>query len=80
MMQVPPPRTLALALRTPSVETKNWEAEVGDVSARVMWKFFKEETFALAKGTPPLSSNKTLNFRESVAANGHPAVPPPTTI
>jgi hypothetical protein len=61
-MQVPPPKTLALALRTPSVEIKYWEAEVDEVSARVMWKFFEKETFALAKGTPPLSSNKTLNL------------------
>lgn len=61
-MQVPPPKTLALALRTPSVETKNWEAEVGEVSAKAMWKFCKNETFELEKGTPPLSSNRTLKF------------------
>lgn len=35
-MQVPPPKTLALALSTPSVEIKAWEAEVGEVSARAM--------------------------------------------
>lgn len=35
-MELPPPKTLALALNTPSVEMKNWEAEVGDVSAKVM--------------------------------------------
>jgi hypothetical protein len=61
-MQVPPPKTLALVLITPSVETKNWEAEDGEVSARAIWKFFKNETFALEKGTPPLSSNRTLKF------------------
>lgn len=59
-MQVPPPKTLPLALSTPSVEIKAWEAEVGEVSANVMWKFFKNETFALEKGTPPLSSTRTL--------------------
>lgn len=75
---MPPPKTLALALRTPSVEMKACEAEVGEMSAKVIWKLFKNETFELAKGTPPLSSNNTLNFLDNVAANGHPAVPPPT--
>lgn len=77
-MQVPPPKTLALALRTPSVETKGWEAELGEVSAKAMWKLLRNETLALEKGTPPLSKSNTLKFRESVAAKGHPAVPPPT--
>lgn len=79
-MQVPPPKTLALELKTPSVEMKAWDAEVGEVSANEMWKFFKYETFTLSKGAPPLSSNRTLKFWERVAARGHPAVPPPTII
>jgi hypothetical protein len=49
-------------LRTPSVEIKYWEAEVDEVSVRVIWKFCNKEIFALPKGIPPLSSNKTLNF------------------
>ena len=61
-MHVPPPKTLALELRTPSVEMKYWEAEVDEVSVRVIWKFSNKEIFALPKGIPPLSSNKTLNF------------------
>ena len=63
---------------TPSVETKGWEAEEGEVSAKAMWKFCRNETFTLEKGTPPLSSTKTLKFCDKVAAKGHPAVPPPT--
>lgn len=77
-MQVPPPKILALELKTPSVETKYCEAEVGEVSAREIWKFCMKDTFAFVKGTPPLSTNKTLNFCDNVAAKGHPAVPPPT--
>lgn len=79
-MEVPPPKTLALALNTPSLDTKYCEGEVLEVSARVRWKFAKDDTFILVKGTPPLSSNKTLYFLDNVAANGHPAVPPPTTM
>lgn len=58
-MEVPPPKTLALALKTPSFDTKYCEAEESDVSARVRWKFDKNETFLFAKGTPPLSSKST---------------------
>ncbi|KAL6972718.1 hypothetical protein U1Q18_026891, partial [Sarracenia purpurea var. burkii] len=78
LMLVPPPKTLALELMTPSVEMNAWAAELGEMSANEMWKFCKSETFTLSKGTPPLSSNKTLKFRERVVANGQPAVPPPT--
>lgn len=35
-MELPPPKTLALALNTPSVDKKNCEAEVGEISAKVM--------------------------------------------
>lgn len=59
-MEVPPPNTLALALNTPSVDTKNCDAEFGEVSARVRWKFDNNDTFMFANGTPPLSSNNTL--------------------
>lgn len=43
------------------------------------------DTYALRKGLavagtgfPPLSSNKTLNFSDSLPAINDPAVPPPT--
>lgn len=75
-----PPKILALELKTPSVETKNCEAEVDEVSAREMWKFCMNDTFVFVNGTPPLSTNKTLNFFDNVAAKGQPAVPPPTII
>lgn len=76
-MQVPPPRTRALELMTPSVETKACEAEADEVSAKEIWKFRMNDTFALPNGTPPLSSNSTLKFCDRVVANGQPAVPPP---
>lgn len=31
-------------------------------------------------GFPPLSSNKTLNFSDSLPATTEPAVPPPTAL
>lgn len=77
-MELPPPKTLALALRTPSVEMKYWEAEDGEVSANVMWKFSRNDTLGFEKGTPPLSKSSTLKFWDKVEARGHPAVPPPT--
>lgn len=79
-MQVPPPKILALELKTPSVETKYCEADVDEVSASEIWKFCMKDTFAFANGTPPLSTNNTLNFCDNVFANGQPAVPPPTII
>ena len=38
------------------------DPEVGEMSAKVMWKFSRNETLGLVKGTPPLSSTKTLKF------------------
>ena len=79
-MAVPPPRTRAREFITPSVETKAWEADLAEVSAREMWKFCMKETLTLPYGAPPRSRTRTEKFCDRVAAKGQPAVPPPMTM
>lgn len=60
------------------METKRWEGEEGERSDRAAPKAAKSVMLSFPYGEPPRSRRRTEEFWERVAANGQPAVPPPT--
>lgn len=79
-MALLPPRIRPRALGTPSSEVKacTGESREWTSSISVVKNPSCDIKFEFSCGTPPRSSTRTRNLLDNVAANGQPAVPPPT--